>query len=202
MTLHAAKGLEFPVVYLIGLEEGIFPLSRAAAESDELEEERRLAYVGITRAQKRLFMTNAFSRMLYGRVQRNPESRFIDEIDASLIHSLNQQSGGQKQETLKTPFDRRTASATATTYQPRGTKSTVSTVSGTGAEKVRWQSGDKVSHKKWGIGTVVKVSGTGEDTELDIAFPKEGVKRLLAAFALSHESKYKRRMTASWLISQ
>ncbi len=117
MTLHAAKGLEFPVVYLIGLEEGIFPLSRAAAESDELEEERRLAYVGITRAQKRLFMTNAFSRMLYGRVQRNPESRFIDEIDASLIHSLNQQSGGQKQETLKTPFDRRTASATATTYQ-------------------------------------------------------------------------------------
>ncbi|WP_288529228.1 DNA helicase PcrA [uncultured Secundilactobacillus sp.] len=183
MTLHAAKGLEFPVVYLIGLEEGIFPLSRAAAENDELEEERRLAYVGITRAQKRLFMTNAFSRMLYGRVQRNPESRFIDEIDASLIHSLDQQSGGQKQETLKTPFDRRTASATATTYQPRGTKSTVSTVSGTGAEKVRWQSGDKVSHKKWGIGTVVKVSGTGEDTELDIAFPKEGVKRLLAAFA-------------------
>lgn len=183
MTLHAAKGLEFPIVFLIGLEEGIFPLSRAAMENDELEEERRLAYVGITRAQKKLFMTNAYSRMLYGRVQRNPESRFIAEIDPSLVHAENQGGGAPASSTLQTPFDRRTASATATTYSPRGTKSTVSTASGTGADKLSWRTGDKVSHKKWGTGVVVKVTGDGEDMELDIAFPQEGVKRLLAAFA-------------------
>ncbi len=90
MTLHAAKGLEFPVVFLMGMEEGIFPLGRAAANDDELEEERRLAYVGITRAQEKLYITNAFSRMLYGRRQNNPESRFIDEIDTDLIKNENQ----------------------------------------------------------------------------------------------------------------
>lgn len=186
MTLHAAKGLEFPVVFLIGLEEGIFPLSRAAAENDELEEERRLAYVGITRAKQKLFLTNAFSRMLYGRTQRNPESRFIDEIQPELLHSENRVDPGTQRSSLQTPFDRRTASATATTYQrpTRATRSSSSAVSqGTGADKQAWHSGDKVTHKKWGVGTVVKISGTGEDTELDIAFPQEGVKRLLAAFA-------------------
>ncbi|WP_260145011.1 DNA helicase PcrA, partial [Levilactobacillus brevis] len=79
MTLHAAKGLEFPVIFLMGLEEGIFPLSRAMLEDDELEEERRLAYVGITRAQEKLYLTNAYSRMLYGRRQTNPQSRFVTE---------------------------------------------------------------------------------------------------------------------------
>ena len=85
MTLHAAKGLEFPVVFLIGLEEGVFPLSRALMEESELEEERRLAYVGITRAEEALYLTNAFSRTLYGRTQYNRPSRFVEEIDQELL---------------------------------------------------------------------------------------------------------------------
>ncbi|GAX03804.1 ATP-dependent DNA helicase PcrA [Secundilactobacillus pentosiphilus] len=183
MTLHAAKGLEFPVVFLIGMEEGIFPLSRAMEDHDQLEEERRLAYVGITRAKKRLFLTNAFSRMLYGRPQRNPQSRFIEEIEPELLQMDNRSNPGENGATsLRTPFDRRTASATATTYHQKSS-SAVSVNSGTGADKQAWRTGDKVTHKKWGVGTVVKINGTGEDMELDIAFPQEGVKRLLAAFA-------------------
>ncbi|MGV0168916.1 DNA helicase PcrA [Furfurilactobacillus sp. WILCCON 0119] len=186
MTLHAAKGLEFPVVFLMGMEEGIFPLSRALMEEDELEEERRLAYVGITRAKEKLFLTNAFSRLLYGRVQNNPASRFVEEINPDLLHSENQSAGGMASAgSVKTPFDRRTASALSTTYKakPQGTKSTVERAKGTGAEQVGWAAGDKVTHKKWGEGTVVKVNGSGEDAELDIAFPEQGIKRLLAAFA-------------------
>ncbi|GAT18093.1 DNA helicase PcrA [Secundilactobacillus silagei] len=183
MTLHAAKGLEFPVVFLIGMEEGIFPLSRAMEDHDQLEEERRLAYVGITRAKQRLFLTNAFSRMLYGRPQRNPQSRFIEEIEPDLLQMDNRANPGQNGATsLRTPFDRRTASAMSTTYHQKRSSS-VAANSGTGADKKAWQTGDKVTHKKWGTGTVVKINGTGEDMELDIAFPQEGVKRLLAAFA-------------------
>ncbi len=89
MTLHAAKGLEFPVVFLVGMEEGLFPLSRAAEDPSELEEERRLAYVGITRAEKKLYITNAFSRMMYGRPQRNQPSRFIDEIEDKDLEFVN-----------------------------------------------------------------------------------------------------------------
>jgi len=183
MTLHAAKGLEFPVVFLIGMEDGIFPLSRAMEDHDQLEEERRLAYVGITRAKQRLFITNAFSRMLYGRPQRNPQSRFIEEIEPDLLQMDNRTAPGETGATsLRTPFDRRTASATATTYHQKRSSS-VTVNNGTGADKQAWRTGDKVTHKKWGTGTVVKINGTGEDMELDIAFPQEGVKRLLAAFA-------------------
>ncbi|MGX9799701.1 DNA helicase PcrA [Pediococcus acidilactici] len=183
MTLHAAKGLEFPVVFLVGMEEGVFPLSRAATDPDELEEERRLAYVGITRAQKKLYLTNAYSRMLYGRTQTNPASRFIGEISAEYLQNENEQvpgfSSGNKS---KYPFDReRNARATASVYGNQRAKAV--TNQGTGAEKVSWAAGDKVQHKAWGIGTVVKVSGTGEDVELDIAFKDQGIKRLLAAFA-------------------
>ncbi|TPR24752.1 DNA helicase PcrA [Apilactobacillus micheneri] len=183
MTLHAAKGLEFPVIFLMGMEEGIFPLSRSLEKEDELEEERRLAYVGITRAQKKLYITNAFSRMLYGRRQTNPESRFIDEISDNLIHSENDFS---KNNSLRTPFDsarsRRSQNfATQRSYHQPTQK--VQKPKGSGADKKSWNVGDKVQHKAWGTGTVVKVNGTGEDTELDIAFPDQGLKRLLAAFA-------------------
>lgn len=183
MTLHAAKGLEFPVIFLMGMEEGIFPLSRSLEKEDELEEERRLAYVGITRAQKKLYITNAFSRMLYGRRQTNPESRFIDEISDNLIHSENDFS---KNNSLRTPFDsarsRRSQNfATQRSYHQPTQK--VQKPKGSGADKKSWNIGDKVQHKTWGTGTVVKVNGTGEDTELDIAFPDQGLKRLLAAFA-------------------
>ncbi|MFD1456249.1 DNA helicase PcrA [Levilactobacillus lanxiensis] len=182
MTLHAAKGLEFPVIFLMGLEEGIFPLSRAMLEDDELEEERRLAYVGITRAQTKLYLTNAYSRMLYGRRQTNPQSRFVTEIDPELLHlDYSETQSGLTPSRRDVPFARRTASAVAKPYT--GKTGRVSEPAGTGAGEVSWGVGDKASHKKWGIGTVVKVNGTGEDAELDIAFPEQGVKRLLAAFA-------------------
>lgn len=181
MTLHAAKGLEFPVVFLVGMEEGIFPLSRSMMDDDQLEEERRLAYVGITRAMKKLFLTNAYSRLLYGRTQSNEASRFIDEISPELLDMVN--SGFNSSATLDRhlPFDNRTQRATATTY--KASPVTKTTSGKTGADKTPWRAGDKVSHKKWGIGTVVAVSGDAQDQELKVAFPSEGVKQLLAAFA-------------------
>ncbi|MFT8693773.1 DNA helicase PcrA [Liquorilactobacillus satsumensis] len=173
MTLHAAKGLEFPVVFLMGMEEGIFPLSRAMMNEDEMEEERRLAYVGITRAEKELFLTNALSRMLYGRRQSNPASRFITEIGPQL-QADNQQVANTTRNTASYPFSRKK------NWMPAGT---VEENKGTGAAKITWQIGDKVLHKAWGEGTVVKLSGTGDDLELDIAFAGKGIKRLLATFA-------------------
>ncbi|WP_407891651.1 DNA helicase PcrA [Lacticaseibacillus sp. N501-2] len=181
MTLHAAKGLEFPVVFMVGMEEGLFPLSRAAMDETQLEEERRLAYVGITRAQKKLYISNAYGRMLYGQRQNNPASRFIEEIDPELL-----ETAGQAQPKSDIPFINRTQRAVTPTYSrhPVGTKAkkvTATTTSDAGSE--HWAAGDKVTHRKWGLGTVVKVNGSGEDQELDIAFASQGVKRLLAAFA-------------------
>ncbi|KAF1341139.1 DNA helicase PcrA [Bacillus subtilis] len=172
MTLHAAKGLEFPVVFLMGLEEGVFPHSRSLMEEAEMEEERRLAYVGITRAEQELYMTNAKMRTLFGRTNMNPESRFIAEIPDDLLENLN-----EKKETRAT---------SARKMQPRRgpVSRPVSYASKTGGDTLNWAVGDKAGHKKWGTGTVVSVKGEGEGTELDIAFPSPvGVKRLLAAFA-------------------
>lgn len=184
MTLHAAKGLEFPVVFLIGMEEGIFPLSRAAEDEDELEEERRLAYVGITRAEKRLYLTNAISRMLYGRRQMNPVSRFVNEISDDLIVSDGQtvqSTSFASQANRSYPFDRHGSSKRGN--RPYRPAQKFQNNAGTGAEKKAWEVGDKVDHKAWGTGTIVKVSGSGENMELDIAFPEKGIKRLLATFA-------------------
>ncbi len=176
MTLHAAKGLEFPTVFLMGLEEGIFPLGRAVMDESELEEERRLAYVGITRAEEELYLSNAFSRMLYGRRQSNQVSRFISEISDELLQSDNETLANYQPKTkVDVPFAKKPVYR-----KPAGT---VEKSQGTGAEKKQWNIGDKVSHKAWGTGTVVKVSGSGEDIELDIAFAGQGIKRLLAAFA-------------------
>lgn len=184
MTLHAAKGLEFPVVFLMGMEEGIFPLSRALLEEDELEEERRLAYVGITRAESKLYLTNAYSRMLYGRQQSNQASRFVGEIDDQLLDYANGTPGSIPER--KVPFGQsnRYARATATTYNTNKTTTSHKIADTTGGDnRGVWTAGQKVQHKKWGIGTVVKVNGTGNDQELDIAFKEQGVKRLLASFA-------------------
>ncbi|MCI1904407.1 MAG: DNA helicase PcrA [Enterococcaceae bacterium] len=166
MTLHAAKGLEFPVVFLIGLEEGLFPLSRALLSENELEEERRLAYVGITRAEEELFITNASSRMLYGRSQRNLPSRFVKEIDPELLKSTDDTNVFQKH-----TFATGTRPPIAARPQPK-------------AENAgKWQVGEKVQHKKWGVGTIVKVEGSGNDQELNVAFKSQGIKRLLAVYA-------------------
>lgn len=182
MTLHAAKGLEFPVVFLIGMEEGLFPLSRSLMDEGQLEEERRLAYVGITRAQKELYLTNAYSRMMYGRSQNNPASRFLDEIDKNDLDiensEFNQFAAGTNFVAQAAPFSRREERAHSQVYTPA--KKAAGAV---GAEKKGWHVGDQVEHKAWGLGVVTKVNGTGEDMELDIAFATQGVKRLLAAFA-------------------
>ncbi|MFJ5763209.1 DNA helicase PcrA [Neobacillus sp. NPDC093182] len=200
MTLHSAKGLEFPVVFLIGLEEGVFPHSRSLMEEAEMEEERRLAYVGITRAEQTLFLTNAQMRTLFGRTSMNPASRFIREIPEELLE------GVEKEERRNTPFGSRggtsfgrSASGSTGTSFGRSTSGTTGTSFGTpvtrkpvmrpiaastGGDTVGWRVGDKAEHGKWGIGTVVSVKGEGEGTELDIAFPSPtGIKRLLAKFA-------------------
>lgn len=172
MTLHAAKGLEFPVVFLMGMEEGVFPHSRSLMEEAEMEEERRLAYVGITRAEEELYLTNAKMRTLFGRTNMNPESRFIREIPDELLENLNEKKTprmqpGRKMQPKRGPVSR-----------------PVSYANKTGGDSLSWAVGDKAGHKKWGTGTVVSVKGEGESTELDIAFPSPvGVKRLLAAFA-------------------
>ena len=181
MTLHAAKGLEFPVVFLVGMEDGLFPLSRALMEDDQLEEERRLAYVGITRAKRELFLTNAYSRMMYGRMQNNPPSRFLEEIDQDdldIENSVPITFSNDNYQTQTAPFANADERARAQVYTPK-----VKPAGAVGAEKKGWNVGDQVEHKSWGRGVVTKVNGKGEDMELDIAFSGKGIKRLLAAFA-------------------
>lgn len=199
MTMHSAKGLEFPVVFIAGMEEGVFPHSRTLFDDEELEEERRLAYVGITRAEKELFLTCAKMRTLFGRTAMNAPSRFLDEIPEQLKEQVQ-------------PAEERAAkgygdySGYGGRYAANGTRrlinggsfeaanrpSAPAARSGSGNPSVRsagdpmpdFKAGDKVSHNKWGVGVVVSVKGEGDDTELQIAFPAPvGLKRLLSRFA-------------------
>lgn len=213
MTMHSAKGLEFPTVFIVGMEEGVFPHSRAFQDNDELEEERRLAYVGITRAEKQLFLSCARMRTLFGRTTANQPSRFIEEIPEELKEDTAKtqdrfQRGGSEvggayggrgfSGGSRGNFGGRSGVAGAapigsgSTASAATSKSSVTVTSG-GAQRATgagaaaagdYKAGDKVSHGKWGTGTVVAVKGTGNDTELQIAFPAPvGVKRLLAGFA-------------------
>jgi DNA helicase II / ATP-dependent DNA helicase PcrA len=194
MTLHSAKGLEFPVVFLIGMEENVFPHSRSMFDDEEMEEERRLAYVGITRAEKQLYLTNAKMRTLYGRTNMNPISRFINEIPEELIEGIEQarESMFGAPSSFESPFGNQSRSpfagdnrANKTSEQQQQIRRRAERLqSTTGAENETWKPGDKAEHKKWGIGTVVKVQGEGDKMELDVAFPAPtGIKRLLAKFA-------------------
>ncbi|MEH7392154.1 DNA helicase PcrA [Bacillus sp. JJ1474] len=178
MTLHSAKGLEFPTVFLIGLEEGVFPHSRSLMEEAEMEEERRLAYVGITRAEEELFITNAQLRTLFGRTNMNPPSRFIKEIPEDLLDGI------QPAKRSASPFGG-TALGSSSEGRPTPRRPVIRpAMNATGGGELGWKVGDKAVHGKWGTGTVVSVKGEGEGIELDIAFPKPiGIKRLLAKFA-------------------
>jgi ATP-dependent DNA helicase UvrD/PcrA len=153
MTLHNAKGLEFDVVFMVGMEDGVFPHYRSLTDPAELEEERRLAYVGITRARRRLYLTHAWSRSLFGGSNYNPPSRFLNEIPVHLVANMEgeQQAGGDGD-------------------------------SG-GREPIPVDAGDTVYHDKWGEGVVVSVTGAGERAEATIAFEDVGEKRLLLAYA-------------------
>ncbi|MFD1708215.1 DNA helicase PcrA [Siminovitchia sediminis] len=170
MTLHSAKGLEFPVVFLIGMEEGIFPHNRSLVDEDEMEEERRLAYVGITRAEEELYMTNAHMRTLYGRTNMNPVSRFIDEIPDELVEEVEREPSASFTFGFR---NKQPASRPASRPVPASD-----------TDQADWKVGDKAEHKKWGTGTVVSIKKDGGSVELDIAFPSPtGIKRLLADFA-------------------
>lgn len=193
MTLHAAKGLEFPVVFLIGMEEGVFPLSRAIEDADELEEERRLAYVGITRAEQILFLTNANTRTLFGKTSYNRPTRFIREIDDELIQHqglarpVNSSFGVKYSKEQPTQFGQgmslqQALQARKSNSQPQVTAQ-LQALNTNNSHETSWEIGDVATHKKWGDGTVLEVSGSGKTQELKINFPGIGLKKLLASVA-------------------
>lgn len=173
MTLHSAKGLEFPVVFLTGMEEGMFPISRALTDEEELEEERRLCYVGITRAKQILYMTYAMLRTIYGNTMYNSVSRFIDEIPPELIQECVESRSDNKEAAVDKEENR-----LFTGYTVTNTRKNV-----TDNSKKEVGVGTKVKHKIWGIGTVVQVKGEGNNKEITVAFESQGIKKLMLSFA-------------------
>ncbi|MEW6058608.1 MAG: DNA helicase PcrA [Actinomycetota bacterium] len=166
MTLHNAKGLEFPVVFVVGMEDGVFPHYRSMGDSAELEEERRLAYVGITRAQERLYLCHAWSRSLFGTTSYNPPSRFLSEIPSDLLRQIEEDEEAEGR------------------IIGRGAGSIVrEAVTSARREPVLMAPGDTVLHDRWGEGVVLTVSGSGSDAEATVVFEDVGEKRLLLAYA-------------------
>lgn len=171
MTLHAAKGLEFPIVFLGGLEEGLFPHSRTLMNPEEIEEERRLAYVGITRAEKKLYISNATTRTVFGRTSSYLPSRFIDEIPAELVDSLRAKR--RIPDDIKPTVPRHMSVASRPVTKPIIRNEVIAD----------WKVGDTAIHSKWGNGKVVNVSGEGAGMKLTIEFPTQGVRVVMAKFA-------------------
>ena len=172
MTLHTAKGLEFPVVFLTGLEDGIFPHLRSLGDPRELEEERRLAYVGITRAQRRLYVSRATVRSTWGAPSHNPASRFLDELPAEVV------------DWRRTEADQTRWSPRPTTPPAAGSFSrAVSTGRSTGGTVLSLEPGERVLHDSFGMGTVVALEGAGDRSVASVDFGSEGVKRLLLRYA-------------------
>jgi DNA helicase-2/ATP-dependent DNA helicase PcrA len=170
MTLHTAKGLEFPTVFLTGMEDGIFPHARTLDDPKEIEEERRLAYVGLTRAEKRLYISRAEYRLTFGTPKYNPGSRFLDEIPSELIEWKN--DSRSKSSSGSSAIRR---SRVATTAPPRAT--------GKKSSAMALEVGQRVSHDTFGLGTVVAIAGEGDKSEATINFGEYGDKRLLLRYA-------------------
>lgn len=192
MTLHSAKGLEFPVVFLSGMEEGIFPGYQASSEESEMEEERRLCYVGITRAREALYLTGAYCRTIYGSTTYNRVSRFVAEIPQELIEGL--ENIQKKKDRLKS-WDNSTDYSYGYSDYRKTAKTFAQTASGLNAgfkstpvvnqdiDFSNFKVGAKVEHRKFGFGVIIKVEPEGSDLKLDIAFKQAGMKRLMAQFA-------------------
>ena len=206
MTLHSAKGLEFPVVFVIGLEDGVFPHLRSLTDPHELEEERRLAYVGITRARERLYLSHAWSRTIYGSTQYNPPSRFLDEIPQRLVESIegNRRSSrsGAWADSDRSRFgggatstpswgdrpDRRGGISSERRQAARERVVDAAIAAGQasaagGSPAGGFRVGDDVVHAKWGDGVVLDLAGSGDKTEITVNFPTVGQKVLLLAWA-------------------
>jgi len=174
MTLHTAKGLEFPVVFLTGMEDGVFPHMRSLGNPRELEEERRLAYVGITRARQRLYVTRSVMRSAWGAPAFNPPSRFLEEIPSEVIDWRREEPVGRSP--LSGGYGSSPSSSSAALRL--GDR-----VVGGGGPVVSLAAGERVTHQKFGLGTVVSISGMGDKSEATIDFGSAGIKRLLLRYA-------------------
>jgi len=201
MTLHSAKGLEYPAVFLVGMEEGIFPHSRAMSDEDELEEERRLAYVGITRARERLFVSHAWQRMLWGQSQYNPPSRFLSEVPPELFDRRGNVDSGIDNERAttygRTPGDWHSASVPPYRRASESDEPEGRTFGARRAEAATRPSrepkvaanmpdlrvGDDVEHATFGEGVVIGITGSGDKTEVTVRFRDRGAKHLVLAWA-------------------
>ncbi len=181
MTLHIAKGLEFPAVFMVGLEDGIFPHYRSMTSTAELEEERRLAYVGITRAQERLYLCHAWSRTIFGQTQFNPPSRFLNELPEELIQL--REGGGGRSRRVRDRGGRSYSVVGLPDAQPSPDHQPPVPGGVPRRELPSIAAGDTVVHEKWGEGVVVNVEGGGGDALATIRFDDVGEKRLLLGYA-------------------
>ncbi len=188
MTLHSAKGLEFPVVYLVGMETNIFPSMQALFSEEDMEEERRLAYVGITRAKKKLFLTNARSRMLHGQTSYNRPSLFIDEIPSELTEVKGKATAAfGSSDSYKSSYSESSYGSSYAAKTEKQTKSfgyaSVSASAPKSKVSASFNAGDRVNHKKFGDGMILSASKMGNDTLLEIAFDSVGTKKIMANVA-------------------
>ena len=192
MTMHSAKGLEFPVVFVVGVEEGIFPGIRAIGEVEEMEEERRLCYVAMTRAKERLFMTCASQRMLFGRTNANRPSRFVGEIPEELVERGGRQPYGSREERPQTPRQRPARPAVDRGFSMGRPAPAPRTASGGGTQPAalsQYRKGDRVAHKAFGAGLVVSLTPMGGDALVEIAFDDVGTKKLMLKSASAYLRK-------------
>lgn len=185
MTLHSSKGLEFPVVFLVGMEEGLFPHARTLMDETEIEEERRLCYVGITRAKEKLFLSSTKMRTIYGNTVTYPPSRFLQEIPARLVKTIKRQERFSALENFKQVSEKYSArpQKPASTFNPHSfmPQKPAAAAVGTGT---RFNTGDRVSHSKWGEGMVVSVKDSPDGQEVKVAFAGAGVRSLLTKYAV------------------